>query len=93
MKDLNKILKIFPFMPDKGSVKDLILTIAFYFFAPVVAGCILLPVVVIIFPLLLIAPIIDLALTVYGILGIIFSIMNYMGKDVDLNKIFKTEQK
>ena len=78
---MNKLIKIFPFLPEQGNVGKLVLAILFYLIAPSVAGFIIgfiLGLTLILIPL---AGIVGLALTVYSIMGIVFAILKFTGKE------------
>ena len=82
MEKLIKLIKYFPLMPGEKETGKLILAIAFYLIVPPIAVTIvsfILGLTVILAP---VALVLGLACNVYIILGIIFAVLSYMGKDV-----------
>ncbi len=81
---MNKLLKFFPLMPAKGDTAKLVWAIVFYFFVPTIAAGIIGFILGITIILAILAPIVGLVAAVYQVMGIVFAIMNYLGKEVDL---------
>lgn len=82
MEKLIKLIKYFPLMPAEKETGKLILAIAFYLIVPGLVGAVVGAVLGITIILLPLTPIVGLLSTVYTVLGIIFAVMSYMGKDV-----------
>ena len=69
-------------MPAAKETGKLILAIAFYLIVPGLVGTIVGAILGITIILLPLTPVVGLLGTVYTVLGIIFAVMSYMGKDV-----------
>ena len=82
MEKLIQLIKYFPLMPLEKETGKLILAIAFYLIVPGLVGSVVGAVMGITLILLPLTPVVGLLVTVYTVLGIIFAVMNYMGKDV-----------
>ena len=82
MEKLIKLIKYFPLMPAAKETGKLILAFAFYLIVPGLVGTIVGAVMGITLILLPLTPVVGLLGTVYTVLGIIFAVMSYMGKDV-----------
>lgn len=82
MEKLIKLIKYFPLMPAAKETGKLILAIVFYLFVPGLVGTIVGAILGITIILLPLTPVVGLLGTVYTVLGIIFAVMSYMGKDV-----------
>lgn len=78
---MDKLIKFFPFMPTEKDGGKLALAILFYVFVPSIAGGILsvvCTITVILSPVALLLPLVALA---YTVMGIVFAIMCFNGKD------------
>lgn len=87
---MEKLLKIFILLPPAKDVKKLILALLFYLLAPVPVGAIvggLMGLTVILIPL---TGIVGTVLGLYGMAGVVFSILTYMGND--LNELFAKKE-
>ena len=76
---MDKLIKIFPFMPKKGEVGKLILAIVFYLIGTtIVAGIIgaLLGLTIVLYPLAFVVGAVEVT---YKVLGVVFAIMNFAG--------------
>ena len=82
MEKLIQLIKYFPLMPAAKETGKLILAIAFYLIVPGLVGTIVGAILGITIILLPLTPVVGLLGTVYTVLGIIFAVMSYMGKDV-----------
>lgn len=71
---MDKLIKLFPFLPPEKDTSKLVLALLFYILAPTVAGFIL-GITIILAPL-------GLVCSVYMIMGIVFSIMSFTGHSV-----------
>lgn len=79
---MEKLMKLFILLPQPKDTAKLVWAILFYIFVPpIVAGLIgmILGFTVILVPL---AVPVGLAFSAYTIMGIVFSIMSYMGQDL-----------
>ena len=79
---MSKLIKLFPLLPDVKDTTKLILSIVFYVLVPGIA----IPVTVIILALTVIlaplVPVVPFVTSAYSIMGIIFTIMKYLGKEI-----------
>ena len=95
---MEKLMKLFILLPQPKDASKLVLAILFYFFVPRIAVASLISIIfyflyfllIIIYPImslgiLMLMPliiIISLATVAYTIMGIVFSILSYMGQDL-----------
>lgn len=79
---MEKLIKLFPLLPDVKDTTKLILSIVFYVLVPGIA----IPVTIIILALTVIlaplVPVVPFVASAYSIMGIIFTIMKYLGKEI-----------
>lgn len=79
---MEKWIKYFPFMPEEKDTGKLVLAILFYLIAPpIAAGAVgfVLGLTVILLPL---SFVVGLAASAYTILGIVFAVMKYLGREI-----------
>ena len=79
---MDKLIKLFPFMPAEKDGGKLALAIVFYVFVPSIAASILGAIFGFTLILLPLAFVVGLAASVYSVLGIVFAIMYYCGRDI-----------
>ncbi len=80
---MKTLIKFFPFLPRTKDTGILILAVIFYLFVPPIVGIIigaLLGVTIILLPL---ASVVGMVVSAYTIMGIIFAIMSYQGKEIE----------
>ena len=83
---MNKILKIFPFMPTKDNAGKLILAFLLYYFVP---NIIISPIAGLLICTIILMPVgmlLTYAASIYQIVGLILVVLNYLGKEIDLEK-------
>ena len=79
---MEKWIKFFPLMPEEKDTNKLILAILFYVLVPpIAAGAIgfVLGLTVILLPL---SFVVGLAASAYTILGIVFAVLKYLGREI-----------
>ena len=79
---MEKLLKLFPLMPQPKEASKLVWAILFYVFVPPIISMIigaLLGVTIILMPL---SFVVGLASSAYTIMGIVFAVLRYCGKDL-----------
>lgn len=90
---MEKLLKYFPFLPEERNTEQLIKAIIFYAVVPVIPAVILaffFMITIILFPL---AYCVLALASLYIAAGIFFSIMKFLGKDLDKMFAKKEEEK
>ncbi len=78
MENIEKIIKLFPFLPTKNDTTNLIISIVFYLLAPSAAAGIL---GVLLFWTVFVPFVVGLAASAYSIIGIVFAILGFIGHD------------
>ena len=79
---MSKLVKFFPLLPAEKDVGGLILAILFYFFVPSFVGGVIgfiLGLTVILLPL---SFVVGLVVFAYTVMGIVFAIMKFSGKEI-----------
>ena len=79
---MDKLLKFFPFLPEKDDGGKLAIALVFYFLAPSAACAVVgfvLGLTIILAP---VGILVGLAGSAYSIMGIVFSIMKFCGKEI-----------
>ena len=79
---MEKWIKYFPLMPEEKDTNKLVLAILFYLFVPPIAASIIgfiLGLTVILLPL---SFVVGLACSAYTILGIVFAVLKYTGREI-----------
>lgn len=79
---MEKWIKYFPLMPEEKDTNKLVLAILFYLFVPPIAAGIIgfiLGLTVILLPL---SFVVGLACSAYTILGIVFAVLKYTGREI-----------
>ena len=79
---MEKWIQYFPLMPEEKDTNKLVLAILFYLFVPLIAAGIIgfiLGLTVILLPL---SFVVGLACSAYTILGIVFAVLKYTGREI-----------
>lgn len=79
---MQTLIKFFPLMPERNDGGKLALAILFYLFVPSIVGSIIgfiLGLTVILLPL---AFVVGLVVTAYTVMGIVFAVMRYSGREI-----------
>ena len=79
---MNKLIKFFPLLPAEKDTGALILAILFYMFVPGIVAMVvgaLLGLTIILLPL---SFVVGLVASVYTIMGIVFAVMKFCGKEI-----------
>ena len=79
---MDKLIKLFPFMPEPNDSTKLILAIVFYLFVPPIVSMIIGAILGLTIILLPLSFIVGLLSAVYTMCGIVFAILRYTGQKI-----------
>ena len=82
---MEKLIKFFPLLPEEKDGGRLALALVFYICVPPLVSTIVGFVISLTFILFPVALLIGFAASAYTIVGVVFSILKYLGKDISNN--------